>query len=357
MNSSEVIRYTEIGFDTSKYFREQKNAIIKRLNTFSEGRLYLEIGGKFLFDSHAARVLPGFDPTIKQKIFADLKDLSEILFCINAKDVLTDRQLKNVEESYTATVTKMLLDIENNLNIKPIIVINRCSHSNDARVEEFITQKKASGYEVYKRYLIEDYPKSVKKILSNDGFGKDDYIVLKKNLILVTGAASNSGKLSTCLGQIYLDEQKGIKSGYAKYELFPIWNLPLNHPVNLSYEAATADIGDFNLEDKLHFAEYGIKSVNYNRDYEAFAILTRLAKEFCSQDNPIRNYKSTTDMGINTAGNAITNDKLVCKAAIEEIERRKAWYQEILERGDGKINWILKCEQLLREAKRYKTAN
>jgi uncharacterized protein (UPF0371 family) len=353
MNSTEILRNPKIGFDTVKYYREQKNAIVKRLQMFSSGRLYLEIGGKFLYDPNAARVLPGFDPAIKQKIFADLKDLAEILFCVDAPAIISNRQLKNVEENYIDTVVNMLLEIEKNLNIKPIIVINRCSHKNEKSVENYIKSQEKKGYQVYKRYMIEGYPKSISTILSKDGFGRDEYIKLEKNLILVTGAASNSGKLSTCLGQIYHDEINGAKSGYAKYELFPIWNLPLNHPVNLSYEAATADIGDFNVNDKLHKKVYGVEAVNYNRDYEAFKLLNTLADKFTSSDNPIRSYNSTTDMGINMAGFAITDDKVVCEAAVEEILRRKEWYKEIIERGEGKMNWVLRCEQLEREAKKY----
>jgi uncharacterized protein (UPF0371 family) len=352
MNSTEVIRHTLIGFDTVKYYREQKNAILKRVQEFQNGRLYLEIGGKFLHDPHAARVLPGFDSKIKQKIFADLKDIAEIIFAVDAQAIISNRQLKSIEESYVESTDKMISEIEENLNIKPIIVLNRCSELEDKVITDFIRSKKKKGYAVYKRYLIEGYPKSTDLILSDRGFGKDDYIELKKNLILVTGAASNSGKLSTCLGQIYLDQQKLIFSGYSKYELFPIWNLPLNHPVNLAYEAATADIGDFNVRDYLHLKEYGVEAVNYNRDYHAFSILKELSEKFLTKDNPMQSFKSPTSMGINMAGFAITNEKVVKLACLDEVIRRKDWYKEMVERGDGKLNWVFKCEQLEREIRK-----
>lgn len=352
MNSTEILQHKLTGFDTVKYYREQKNAIIKRVQEFKKGRLYLEIGGKFLYDPHAARVLPGFDPKIKQKIFADLKDIIEIIFSVDAQAIITNRQLKSIEESYIDTSNKMIAEIEDNLNIKPIIVINRCDVKEDKEIKKFITEKKKNGYKVYKRYFIEGYPKNTNLILSANGFGKDDYIELTKNLILVTGAASNSGKLSTCLGQIYLDQEKGLFSGYSKYELFPIWNLPISHPVNLAYEAATADIGDFNVRDYLHLQKYGIEAINYNRDYEAFKILKALSEKFLDDDNPMKNFNSPTDMGINMAGFSITNEKVVNLASLDEVVRRKQWYKEMVERGDGKLNWVFRCEQLEREIRK-----
>lgn len=353
MNSTDTVQFTKVGFDTPKYFKLQRDAIIDRISKFQHGRLYLEIGGKFLFDPHAARVLPGFDAQIKQKIFADLINHTAILFCVDWQGIVSDRQLKNTEESYQKSIFDMLKEIEKNLKIKPIVMINRCRRSANEEVESFIAQLRSKKYEVYKRYYIAGYPENVKEILSEDGFGKDDYVPLDKKLVLVTGAASNSGKLSTCLGQVFHDNQNGLISGYAKYELFPIWNLPLDHPVNLAYEASTVDIGDYNVVDKDHMSSYKMKSTNYNRDVEAFKILKRIADKFVDESNYIRKYQSPTDMGISMAGFAITDDNLVCLASLAEIQRRIQWYQEIVERGDGKKTWVTKTEGLLREALNY----
>ncbi|MBD3329807.1 DUF1846 family protein [Candidatus Dojkabacteria bacterium] len=349
MNSADTIDYKVLGFDSQKYFKLQKQEVLKRLDKFAGGRLYLEIGGKFLYDPHAARVLPGFDPYVKKRIFADLASISEILFCVNYDDILSDRQLKNTEESYKAVVEKMLSEIVAELDIKPKLVVNKIRNEAARAVSSFVEFFSDLGYEIFKRYYIADYPDDVRKILSDKGFGRDEYVEIdrQKNLVLVTGAASNSGKMSTCLGQMYHDSERNIESGYAKFELFPIWNLPIHHPVNLAYEAATVDIGDYNVKDSYHLKEHGREAVSYNRDLEAFKLLRKIANEFTSDSNFIRTYKSPTDMGISMAGSAITDDEVVRRAAIEEIKRRKIWYQEIVNRGDGKLNWVNRCEELL----------
>jgi uncharacterized protein (UPF0371 family) len=243
----------------------------------------------------------------------------------------------------------MINDIQTHTSMKPHVVINNMDpYASPASVMEFEKSLQKQGYRVRERYLIDGYPEDVDTVLSDDGFGQDDHIPLTKELILVTGAASNSGKLSTCLGQIYQDEIIGIESGYAKYETFPIWNLALNHPVNLAYEAATADIGDYNVLDHYHEEAYGIESVNYNRDVEAFELLQRLAEEFVSPANAMRSYKSPTDMGINTVSGSIIDDKVVCLAAAEEIQRRKDWYTDM-----GLKDAATKCQSLLDEAYAY----
>lgn len=210
----------------------------------------------------------------------------------------------------------------------------------------------AKGYKTYLRYVIAGYPEP-QKVVSEEGYAKDEYIPTTSPLVLVIGPASNSGKMSTCLGQIYHDQKQGKDSGYAKYELFPIWNLPLKHPVNLAYEAATADIGDFNLYDYHHENAYRIDAVNYNRDVDAFPIITGLLKGIIPKTNYMQTYKSPTDMGMNKAGYAITNDKVVAQASIEEIERRKEWFSEQVKEGRGEQKWVQRCEELLDEAKRY----
>jgi len=353
MNSTDYVKHENYGFDSRKYLDLQTLAIKKRIEKFNDGRLYLEIGGKLLSDPHAQRVLPGFNPESKIKILKSFYQQSEILFCLDYEAILTDRQLKNTAESYRDISEATLKEIEKVLNIRPIVVVNRVKDSDCKEVKDFIKRLESQNYKVYKRYFIPGYPKDLKNILSPNGFEKDDYIELSQDLIIVTGPASNSGKLSTCLGQIYLDKKHGIESGYAKFELFPIWNLPLEHPVNLAYEAATVDIGDYNVNDKKHFREYGELAVNYNRDEEAFEILKTLADNFISPKNYLKQYKSPTDMGINMAGMAITDDKIVTQAAIEEIRRRKVWYQEIVNRGDGKLNWVVKCRTLELEAERF----
>ncbi len=244
--------------------------------------------------------------------------------------------------------------MEGNLNIRPKIVINLNDRSKKDVTSDFENNLQKLGYNYYNRYLIEGYPNDTKNVLSENGYGFDDYIETSKKLILVIGAASNSGKMSTCLGQIFQDQQNNIKSGYAKYETFPIWSLPISHPVNLAYEAATADIGDFNVIDTYHEVAYGKRSVNYNRDFEAFEIIKMLSDKFLNKDNPITEYKSPTDMGINFAGYAITDDEIVCIASLNEIRRRRDWYNEILARGGvDKNKSVKKCESLELQALKY----
>ncbi|HCB52142.1 TPA: hypothetical protein DEP21_06340 [Patescibacteria group bacterium] len=243
MNSTDIVNYKKKGFDGEKYITLQKQHILERIEKFSKGRLYLEIGGKFLYDTHAARVFPGFIPDSKKRIFAALKDKAEVLFCVNANDIIHDRQLTNQDIDYKTQVQNAIKRIEIELGIKPHIVINNIDvQTSFDKILEFEQDFQRKNYRVWERYKITGYPHNTKSILSESGFGNDDHIPLTKNLILVTGPASNSGKMSTCLGQIYNDHQIDIESGYAKYETFPVRNLPLEHPINLAYEAATVDI-------------------------------------------------------------------------------------------------------------------
>lgn len=242
INSSDTILYNKTGFDSDKYIRLQKDKIIERISNFT-GRLYLEIGGKFMYDAHASRVLPGFIPETKKIIFSSLKDQAEVLFCINGEDITGNRQLTNQDISYPDYVLSMLEQIEEQIGLIPHVVINKLTHNNiPQEITDFEKLLQKKGYQTRKRYIIKGYPEDTDHILSPEGFGKDEHITITKNLVLVTGAASNSGKMSTCLGQIYLDHLQDVKSGYAKYETFPIWNLPLHHPINLAYEAATVYI-------------------------------------------------------------------------------------------------------------------
>jgi len=354
LNSSDIINYKKHGFDGEKYIRLQKEKILDRIANFSGWRLYLEIWGKFMYDTHAARVLPGFDPESKKDIFASLKGQAEVLFCVNANDIISNRQLSNQNIDYKDYVYQMIRIIEKNIWLKPHIVINNIDVGNMLDVIlAFEKDFQRKQYRVRERYKINGYPYNTDAILSEDGFGYDDHIPLTKNLILVTGAASSSGKMSTCLGQIYNDHQIDVKSWYAKYETFPIRNLPLEHPVNLAYESATADIGDYNMLDTYHKKAYGQEAVNYNRDMEAFDIVMGIAKKIVNHKNYMIKYQSPTDMGINCAGMAITNDEIVSLASLAEIERRKWWYQEMIDRWEGKQERVTKCDELYEKSNKY----
>ena len=355
MNSNEVGIIKTNGFDGRKYIELQKAKIYERIDKFNKGKLYLEIGGKFLHDPHAARVLPGYDVDSKQHILGGFKNIADIIFCVNAKAIQSNQQLENTDTDYIDVVETRLEEIETKLQIKPIITINLIDGdvSKHEKVMKFSQHLKNNGYTVLHRYLIPGYPNNVDTILSDDGYGKDDFHHSKKNLIIVVGATANSGKMSTALGQIFHDRKHGLHSGYAKFETFPIWSLPIDHPVNLAYEAATADIGDYNVVDPFHLKAYNKVATNYNRDVEAFPILQKIIKELVDAENPMHAYKSPTDMGVNTAGFAITSDHAVCLAALAEIKRRTQWYQEMVGRGEGKQEWVEKCELLYSKAERY----
>ncbi|MFX1537550.1 MAG: DUF1846 domain-containing protein [Promethearchaeota archaeon] len=333
-------------FNAKKYFKLQSAAIKERLFKFS-GKLYFEIGGKFINDEHAARVLPGFDAHVKVKIIKDLSVPFEIIFCISSKDIKEGRVWKN-GETYEQTILRKLDEISKIGFPKPFIVINL--YEAEAKTVSFENLLAKKGYKLFRRYFIQDYPNNLKLIASKEGFGKDDYVKTSKKLILVIGAGSQSGKMSTCLGQVYHDTLQGIDSGYAKYETFPIWNLPLEHPINLAYEAATADIGDFNVYDQYHEKAYKKKAVNYNRDVEAFPIIKDILNRIISRNNYMRKYESPTDMGISNAGYCIEDDKAVRSAAIAEIKRRINEYGELVKTGMGKKEWVARCEELLDKA-------
>jgi len=352
MNSTDIIKYDRIGFDNEKYVSLQSDAILKRLELFKNGRLYLEVGGKLLFDPHAARVLPGFQADNKVRILKKVIQHAEVIFCFDAGDIVDNRQLTNKSISYIRYALDLLTRLEATFFIKPIIVINRCPHEVTSILDKFVARFDSKGYTVYKRYHIEGYPKNLDIVLSDQGFGKDDYIKLKKDIVIVTGPAANSGKLSTCLGQIYFDTKQGLTSGYAKYETFPIWNLSINHPVNIAYEAATADIGDYNMVDTFHKEKYGATAINYNRDLDAFLLLKQIVSRFLPKTNPLHKYFSPTDMGINFAGSAIINDALVREASISEIERRILWYSQLVTNETGEKEWVTRCKELLVKAKR-----
>jgi uncharacterized protein (UPF0371 family) len=345
MNTSDVPVFKKTGFDNTLYKRLQTEEILKRVSKISSGHLYLEIGGKLFNDPHAARVLPGFDPKIKIDILKSLNIPFDIIFCMNYADILSNRQLNNHKENYIDSSLEIISNLQTTFGVTAYICINNVKSQVDKN-EEFISAAQ-SIYEKYPnvffRYYIDGYPDNSEKILSPDGFGKDSKIPVTQKLVIVTGSASNSGKLSTCLGMVYQDSLVGMNSDYAKYETFPIWNLPLKHPANLAYEAATADIGDKNVLDTYYQLTYGKEAVNYNRDVQAFGVVKKLMKS---------EYNSPTDMGISNAGFAITNDEVVCIAALEEIKRRKEWYKEI---NSKQAAWVKVCEELETDAMKYIT--
>lgn len=276
-----------------------------------------------------------------------------MLFCVNAIDIYNNRQITNEDIDYKEHIKKFLLDFENNLHIKPKLVINRIDKDNAKKIEEVKIEFEKLWYEVYRRYKIDWYPLNLENILSSIWFWKDDYIKTSKDLILVTWIASSSWKMSSCLGQIYLDYINGVESGYAKYETFPIWNIELNHPINLAYEAATADIWDYNAYDELYEEKTWEKSVNYNRDIEAFSIIKSISSRFLTKDNYMRNYDSPTEMWISNAWFCITDDYICSKASLEEIKRRKIWYQEMFNRWEWEESWVEKSQYLEEKCLEY----
>jgi len=305
----------KIGFDTKKYLLAQKKAIKERLSKFSD-RLYLEFGGKLMDDFHASRTLPGYDPNAKVLLLKSLNRDLEILYCVSAKQLANGKIRGDWGMGYDLVTIKALEDLDNFGLPLLGVVINRFEGESEAKILE--KRLKRMGVRVFKRYEIDGYPNDIGNILSSRGYGYDDYIKTKKPLIVVWGAGPGSGKLSTCLGQIYQDAKHGLNSGYAKFETFPVWNLPLDHPVNIAYEAATADLGDFNLIDPFHLQAYKKVAVNYNRDVEAFPIIKTIFEKILSQENFSRCYRSPTDMGFNVLEEGIIDDNMICEAAKKE---------------------------------------
>jgi len=304
-------------FDNEKYLKEQTAAIIERVKTF-DNKLYLEFGGKILFDYHASRVLPGFDPNVKMRLLKQLKDKADILLCIYAGDIERRKVRADFGITYDIDTLKLIDDLRNwGIDILAV-VITRFEGQPSAKI--FKNRLERQNIKVYTHRFTKGYPTDIDLIVSDEGYGVNEYIKTKNPLVVVTGPGPGSGKLATCLSQLYHDYKRGIKSGYAKFETFPIWNLPLKHPVNVAYEAATADIGDFNLIDPFHMEAYQKSVVNYNRDVEVFPVLKRILEKI--MDSKIPMYKSPTDMGVNRAGFGITDGETAREAAKQEVIRR-----------------------------------
>lgn len=304
------------GFDNEKYLMEQTQAIIERSEQFGS-RLYLEFGGKILFDYHASRVLPGFDPNVKMRLLQKLKDKAEIILCIYAGDIERKKIRADFGITYDADALKLIDDLkERGLAICGVVITR---FENRPTTAIFKKKLERRGVKVYTHRFTRGYPTDLELVVSDEGYGANDYIETTKPIVVVTGPGPGSGKLATCLSQLYHDHRKGINSGYAKFETFPIWSIPLKHPVNIAYEAATADIGDFNMIDPFHLEAYDRKAVNYNRDVESFPLLKRIVEKIKGEK---LEYKSPTDMGVNRAGFGIVDDEAVGEAAKQEVIRR-----------------------------------
>ena len=302
-------------FSSEQYLNLQRDHILERINQF-DGKLYLEFGGKMLEDFHAARVLPGYEPDNKIKLLQELKDQVEVVIAINASNIEHSKARGDLGISYDQEVLR-LIDKFNELNIYVgSVVITQ--YSGQPAADAFRNQLEKNGITSYIHYPIKGYPTDMNHIISPEGMGKNDYIKTSRNLIVVTAPGPGSGKLATCMSNMYHDQINGIKSGYAKFETFPVWNLPLHHPVNLAYEAATADLNDVNMIDPFHLEAYGVTTVNYNRDIEIFPVVNAMF-ELIAGKSP---YKSPTDMGVNMAGNCIVDDAVCREASRKEILRR-----------------------------------
>jgi uncharacterized protein (UPF0371 family) len=308
-------------FDNEKYLREQTEAILERVRRF-DNKLYLEFGGKLLYDYHAARVLPGYDPNVKMRLLQKLKDKANILLCIYAGDIERKKIRADFGITYDVDAMKLIDDL-GAWGIRVLgVVITRFEEQPAAKL--FKTKLERRNIRVFTHRFTKGYPTDIDAIVSDAGYGANEYIPTDKPLVIVTGPGPGSGKLATCLSQLYHDNRRGQVSGYAKFETFPIANLSLKHPVNVAYEAATADIRDFNLIDPFHLEAYGQAAVNYNRDVEVFPVLRRILEKITGREAP---YRSPTDMGVNRAGYAIINDEAARRAACEEMIRRYFRYR------------------------------
>ena len=309
------------GFDNEKYIQEQTVEILERVRRF-DNKLYLEFGGKLLYDYHAARVLPGYDPNVKMRLIRELKGKADILLCIYAGDIERKKIRADFGITYDSDALK-LIDELRTWDIEVLgVVITRFDNQPSANL--FKNKLERRNIRVFTHRYTKGYPTDVELIVSDEGYGANEYIRTDKPLVIVTGPGPGSGKLATCLSQLYHDYRRNVKSGYAKFETFPIWNLPLKHPVNVAYEAATADIRDFNLIDPLHLEAYGKTAVNYNRDVEVFPVLKRILEKITGGESF---YQSPTDMGVNRAGYAITDDEVTKEASKQEIIRRYFRYR------------------------------
>ena len=332
------------GFDNQKYLTMQSEHIKERISHFGD-KLYLEFGGKLFDDYHASRVLPGFAPDSKLKMLLQLSDQAEIVIVISAADIEKNKIRADLGITYDADVLRLIQNFKDKGLYVGSVTITQYSGQRSA--DKFKEKLEKLGIKVYRHYIIEGYPSNVKLIVSEDGYGKNDYIETTRPLVIITAPGPGSGKMATCLSQLYHEYKRGVKAGYAKFETFPIWNLPLKHPVNLAYEAATADLNDINMIDPFHLEAYNETTVNYNRDVEIYPVLAAMFEEIYGECP----YKSPTDMGVNMAGNCICDDEVCKEASCQEIIRR--YYSAInrLAKGECKPEEVYKIELLMKQAK------
>ena len=307
----------KIGFDAEKYLEEQSKYILERIKQSKSERLYLEFGGKLVHDKHAMRVLPGFDENAKIKLLAHMKDQAEIIICIYAGDIITNKTRQDFGITYDLEVLRLIDTFRKyDLSINSVVITR---YEDTASVNTFINKLNRRGIKTYKHYPTKGYPTDVETIVSDEGYGVNPYIEVTKPLVVVNAPGPGSGKLATCLSQLYHESKRGRRVHYAKYETFPIWNLPLKHPVNIAYEAATVDLKDLNMIDPFHLETYGTMAVNYNRDIETFPVVKRIIEKITGEESI---YKSPTDMGVNRVGFSISDDNVCREAACQEIIRR-----------------------------------
>lgn len=333
----------KIGFDNDKYLKMQSEHIRERINHF-DNKLYLEFGGKLFDDYHASRVLPGFAPDSKLRLLMQLSDQAEIVIVISAGDIEKNKVRGDLGITYDSDVLRLMDSFKEKGLYVGSVVITQYAGQHSANL--FKTRLEKLGIKVYTHYNIQGYPSNIPHIVSEDGFGKNDYIETSRPLVIITAPGPGSGKMATCLSQLYHEHKRGIRAGYAKFETFPIWNIPLKHPVNLAYEAATADLNDVNMIDPFHLDAYGVTTVNYNRDVEIFPVLDAMFERIFGE-NP---YKSPTDMGVNMAGNCICDDQVCREASNQEIIRRYYAALKGLAEGTSQEEEAYKIELLMKQA-------
>ena len=330
------------GFDNQKYLSMQSEKIRERIASF-DNKLYLEFGGKLFDDYHASRVLPGFEPSSKLQMLLQLADQAEVIIVINSEDIEKNKIRADLGITYDLDVLR-LIDVYRSKGLYVgSVVLTRYEEQTSAKA--FRQRLEAQGIPVYCHYRIEGYPKNIPLIVSDEGYGKNDYIETTRPLVVVTAPGPGSGKMATCLSQLYHEHKRGVRAGYAKFETFPIWNLPLDHPVNLAYEAATADLNDVNMIDSFHLSAYGVETVNYNRDIEIFPVLREMFRQIYGESP----YQSPTDMGVNMAGYCIVDDEVCREASSQEIIRR--YYESLIRRADqnASADELFKIEFLMQQ--------
>ncbi len=332
------------GFDNDKYLSMQSDHIRERISQFGD-KLYLEFGGKLYDDYHASRVLPGFEPDSKLRMLMQLADQAEIIIAINAADITKNKVRYDLGITYDSDVLRLIrVFTDRGLTVSSVVITH---YTEIPPILQFKSKLEKLGVTVYRHYTINGYPSNIPLILSDDGYGKNDYIETTKPLVIVTAPGPGSGKMATCLSQLYHENKRGIKAGYAKFETFPIWNLPLKHPVNLAYEAATADLNDVNMIDPFHLEAYNQTTVNYNRDVEIFPVLSAIFEGIYGECP----YKSPTDMGVNMAGFCIVDDEICKEASRQEIIRRYYQSLERIVREENVRDESYKIELIIKQAK------